>query len=219
MSESAPIAVDLDGTLIQSDSAAEAVYWMWTHRPLRMLWLFLIEGTMSRARFKWKLYSEVPFAKPVFNAKLVIWLNERKQDGRKILLVSAAPQFRAESVAGALPGLFDEVVGSTQDENRRYKKKARWLIQRFGGGKFDYVGNSQADIPVWLAASKAYNVNPSKNLRRSAQSLGVTLVQLAESPQAEAMEAWDDWLRIWKWLRWASLIFLVVLVSCGTLRR
>jgi hypothetical protein len=184
-----------------------------------MLWLALVEGTMSRARFKWKLYGQSCFAPPACNEALLAWLKERKKEGRYLILMSAAPQFRADSVAGNLQGLFDEVVGSTQNENRRYKKKADWLVKRFGRKQFDYVGNSQADIPAWQASATAYNVNPSKSLKKSALAAGVVLVQLAECPQAEAMERWDDWLRVWKWLRWALLLLLIVLVSCGTLKK
>ena len=217
--DTTPIAVDLDGTLIKTDLMVEACAWMWKHKPLRMLWLILAEGSMSRARFKWTLYSEVTFDPQPLNERLVVWLGERKKEGRKLILATAAPQFSAEAMARQMGDLFDEAVGSTREENRRYKKKARWLVGRFGEKKFDYIGNSQADIPVWQAARAAYNVNPSKRLKTEAKEAGLLLIQIAESAQAEAMEKWDDWLRTWKWLRWVLLIIAVIIVSCGGLRK
>lgn len=211
------IAVDLDGTLMCGDSMLEALSWMWAHKAWRMLWLLLTETFMSRAQFKWKLYSEVKFFSMKWNEPLIDWLRQRKAAGQKIVLATAAPQFRAEEIAQVMGGLFDEVIGSTQSENRRAKNKAKVLERRFGIRGFDYVGNSQADLPVWKAAKVAYNVNPSKRLRLAAAGAGVELILVAENPQSAVMEGWDDCLRTWKWLRWALLLIIIGVVSCGGL--
>jgi phosphoserine phosphatase len=226
--ENLPLVVDLDGTLIAADSMIEACAWLWKNRPWKMISLVLCELIWSRARFKWALYKLVPTSeigqRIPFNEPLVEWLKKQKSEGRKIILMSATPQFWVDEMGEITKekfgnGIFDEYVGSTRTQNRRAGKKAKFLVKRFGRNGFDYIGNGQADIPVWHAARVAYNVNPSRRLIAAARGCGVELAQVAENPQCRTMEAWDDWVRVWRRLRWFFLIAIAALLFCGGLRR
>lgn len=159
-----PLVVDLDGTLLKVDSMDEAMRWLLLRKPLRLIWYMIAKLSMGRAPFKWALYGEVEMGVLPFNTELVEWLKGQKAAGRKLVLASATPQFYVEKIGKRLGDLFDEFIGSTPTVNRRSKKKAAVLVEKWGEKGFDYMGNSAADVAVWRHAHTAYNVNPSKAL-------------------------------------------------------
>lgn len=53
-------------------------------------------------------------------------------------------------------GIFDEYWGSTSDVNLTGMWKAAKLVEVFGEGGYDYVGDSPADVPVWSKARLGY---------------------------------------------------------------
>lgn len=156
-----PLAVDLDGTLLKKDSTNWLLSHMASRHPLVFTSLIFSKLGLGLAAFKWALYSfKQPPADLELNAALVEWLKTQKATGRPLILVSASPSFFVQSQAARLPGLFDDVIGSSESENLRAKAKANYLCDQYGFGNFDYVGNSVADVPVWKASHSAYNVNP-----------------------------------------------------------
>ncbi len=201
ISPSRPLAVDLDGTLIKTDSLLEACAALWCAEPFAFVRLLFSSVFSSAAAFKWALFSRVDLQtlEVPFSEALLEWLRAQKASGRSLLLVSATPQFWVERLAAraAEAGLrFDESIGSTPVENRRGKGKAAYLVKRFGRGGFDYVGNSQADMAVWAAAGTAYNVNPSRRLAEFARKRKIELLQIASQEQSPFMERWDEFLRM-----------------------
>jgi len=89
-----------------------------------------------------------------FHKALLAVLGEARAKGRKVVLATAADRLQAEGVAAHL-GLFDEVIASGGRTNLKGRRKAEALVARFGLGGFDYIGDSTADLPVWLHARRA----------------------------------------------------------------
>ena len=163
------LCIDLDGTLIRTDSLQEAILCFIKKNPLRLILVLLWLGH-GRAYLKQKVAERVrldPSLLP-YNTELLHWITACKQQGQKVVLVTAIDQRYAESVAEHL-GIFDEVLASDGQVNLRSQQKASALTQRFGLKGYDYAGNSCHDLPVWREANAAIVVNASPGLLRKAQ--------------------------------------------------
>lgn len=163
------LCIDLDGTLICTDSLQEAILCFIKKNPLR-LGLVLLWLCRGRAYLKQQIARRVtldPSLLP-YNKELLQWILACKQQGQKVVLVTATDQRYAERVAEHL-GMFDEVLASDGQVNLRSQQKARALTQRFGLKGYDYAGNSCHDLPVWREANAAIVVNASPSLLRKAQ--------------------------------------------------
>jgi 4-hydroxybenzoate polyprenyltransferase len=158
-----PLAVDLDGTLIRSDLLWESLalflrrhFWRAWQLPL---WLFL-----GKAGFKKHVAQAIeldPAALPYDEAVLSLVASSREA-GRITVLATGAQRGLAEQVA-AHTGLFD-VVLATDDVNLTSHNKASRLGELYGPNGYDYIGNSRADLPVWLASRGALSVGASFTL-------------------------------------------------------
>lgn len=88
-----PICVDLDGTLIFSDTLAELFLRMIKHRAY---YIFLVPIWLMRGRSALKYELSRRFSKYVnnlpFNGELVEYLKKEKESGRKIVLVTACEE-------------------------------------------------------------------------------------------------------------------------------
>jgi phosphoserine phosphatase len=185
-----PLAVDLDGTLLKIDSMEEALRFLLLRRPW-VLWRLLRQKLrLSRAEFKWALYKEVELKYLPWNSGLIDWLKIQKAQGRRLVLISATPQFYVEDIGRRLGGLFDDFVGSPQQLNLKSKKKAAYLQARFGDKGFDYVGNSRADVAVWRVAQRAYTVNDAPSLIRRAKRKKVPQIEVVAPHRSDTRVAY-----------------------------
>ncbi len=170
-----PLCVDLDGTLIKSDSLFDAVCQFMRHDPLRcwQLPLWLVGG---RARLKAEVARRAPLD-PVrlpYNTQLVSYLRGKRREGRQLYLATGADGPLAERVAAHL-GIFAGVLASDGTTNLTSGKKLALLKARFG--KFDYIGNSRADLPLLAQARQAIVVNPTLGLRVALSLRGIQVAR------------------------------------------
>lgn len=153
-----PLAVDLDGTLIQCDLFSRAMARFCRERPwnLFVLLFWLLRG---RANAKAKLAALYPVDAPAlpYHTELLTWLREQKAQGRTLALATAFDRAGADAVATHL-ALFDHVFASDGRTNLKSHAKAARLRAAFPDG-FAYAGNERADLPVWRAAKAAVTVN------------------------------------------------------------
>ena len=166
-----PLCVDLDGTLIRTDTMWEAMRWIARRNPLRVV-SFFIWWAGGRAHLKRQLARHARFdvAQLPYHTGLIDWLRGEKARGRTLLLVTAADQAMGERVAAHV-GLFDEVIGSNGLDNLRGHTKRRHLTARFGRGAYDYAGNSSVDLQVWPDVRAAIVVNARPGLADRARAL------------------------------------------------
>lgn len=166
---SIPLAVDLDGTLVLTDTLHESALRAVREHPLASLQmpLWLMQG---KAHLKQKLAGLTAFdpASLPYNQALLQWLKAEHAHGRKLVLCTAADRSIATAVADHL-GIFDEVMASDGSTNLSSHRKADALEARFGAGGFDYAGNARPDLEVWQRARHAIVVNAGASVERAAR--------------------------------------------------
>ena len=160
---SRPLCVDLDGTLIKSDSLFDAFCELVRRNPLAVwrLPLWLMGG---RARVKIEIARRAPLdaTRLPYNLPLLRYLQAQWREGRPLYLATGADAGLAERVAAHL-GIFQGVLGTEGKINLTKMRKLTRLKERFG--EFDYVGNSHADVAVLAVARVGLVANPTPGLR------------------------------------------------------
>lgn len=162
--DAVPLCVDLDGTLIKSDSLYDSFCALLRRQPsaaLRLPGMLLRDG---KAAVKAHLAALAPLdaAQLPYNQAVLAFLEQQHRQGRRLYLATGADVVLAERVAAHL-GLFEGVLASDGATNMIGGKKLAGLRSRFEA--FDYVGNSTADLPLLRAARVAYVANPSRALQ------------------------------------------------------
>lgn len=163
-----PLVVDLDGTLIRTDLLWEYLAQLLQRNPFSIFQI-LFWWIRGRACLKKKLASRIkinPAGLP-YNEKFLGWLREQKSGGRKLILATASDLQMAKPVADYV-GIFDETFASDGKTNLRSRNKLKLLVEKFGLKKFDYAGNSSADLAVWRGAREAIVVNASRRILKRA---------------------------------------------------
>src|SRR5215470_14181501 len=171
-----PLCVDLDGTLVATNTLVESVLVLLRREPWRLflLPLWLLQG---RAQFKHEVSKRaaVPTSRLPYRSNLLEYLRLEKARGRTLILTTAASEQVAKSVAEHL-GIFDRVIASTLTHNLKGSNKAASLVSEFGERGFDYIGDTAADLAVWSASRRALVVGPTKLADRVAQLVQVEQV-------------------------------------------
>ena len=200
-----PLCVDLDGTLVATDTMGESFLRLLKTAPWK---LFALLAALMSGRPKFKRYlaqnALVDPATLPYRDEVLAEIHRARGDGRQVLLVTASDQATADAVAGHV-ALFDEAIGSDGQSNLKAGRKAELLVSRFGIGGFQYIGDSSADLPIWKAANEAIMVAPSSSTRRSAEQSLPQVTVLSERPK--------KWKAVVKELRphqWAKNILLFV---------
>lgn len=169
--QSTPLAVDLDGTLVLTDTLHESLIGMVKSRPLLIL-LFPLWLLRGKAWLKDKVASIVsvnPSALP-YNQPLLDWLRNQKSRGRRLVLCTASSDSIARSVSEYL-GLFDSVIASDGIVNLKGHRKGEALKAQFGDRGFSYVGDANVDLEVWRYAQSAVVVTSDKGLISKVEAL------------------------------------------------
>lgn len=203
-----PLCVDLDGTLVCTDTLWESLLVLLRQKPWLSLvvpfWLF-----GGRAAFKRSVAQRVAFdaTSMPYREDLVAALHETKRHGRKLVLVTAADRDVADRVAAHL-GIFDEVFCSEGGENLKAEQKRDRLVAAYGHEAFDYIGDSLADLPVFDRAMRGFLVGAHSSLEaRVAKNHKVTLV----SRKPSLLRALIKELRLHQWAKNALVVLPVVL--------
>lgn len=160
-----PLCVDLDGTLVKSDTLHDSLLLLLRTNPwnfLLSLWLLLrnrAHGKQFIARVRPLDVRNLPW-----NQAVVRFLRVQRGQNRCIVLATGADLQIAQSVAAHL-GCFDKVLASTAGINLVGRAKLAALKAQFPS--FDYIGNSRADLPLLASARNAILANPSPTLQRA----------------------------------------------------
>jgi 4-hydroxybenzoate polyprenyltransferase len=179
------------------------------HNPLLIFKLFfwLLRG---KAYFKKKLAdAQLPEVNILpYNYTLIDWLRMQRSEGAKIILATASDIRIAHSIANHL-GLFDDVIG-TELINLSSHRKRSVLVDKFGERGYEYIGNSNADLPVWKSAAVVHVANPGCGVLRKALKIGNIGMIFDERPGY--FRALVKALRIHQWAK-NMLIFVPLLAS------
>ncbi|HEY1472977.1 MAG TPA: UbiA family prenyltransferase [Pseudolabrys sp.] len=204
-----PIVVDLDQTLILTDSLHEAFARLLFSDPLAAL-ASLRSILRGRAAFKARVAEQgMPdIAGLPYRMLLVDLLQAEKARGRSIHLVTAADQKIATAVAAHLD-LFDSATGSDGKRNLKGSHKLEYLRERFAAG-FIYAGDHAADLPVFKAARGAILCDVNRRVAAAARDGATVLADFQRPPRD--LTVWLRALRIHQWSK-NFLIFVPLFVG------
>lgn len=202
--------VDLDGTLLKSDSLHELFGRLLLTKFFRALFSIFILCIKGRAPFKAYLANKVLSANIVWplDQELLTFLREEKVRGRKIVLLTAANEQVANSIVSPL-AIFDEIIGSTQAKNFKGREKLKW-IKEHDSGEFAYIGNGSDDLVLWEEADQAIVVNANNGIIAKAKRVNKNLLIL--SKRKKFLKIFLKAIRIHQYSK-NALVFLPLLLS------
>lgn len=209
--DGAPLFVDLDGTLIRSDTLWESFAIALRARPWRTA---MGVTTLARGRAALKEYISHlgpidPAALP-YRESFVEWLREEKAGGRRIVLATAADRSVAESVASHL-GVFESVLASDGRRNLKGREKLAAIEAASEGGPFDYAGNDESDMPIFARSRQAVVVGAPESVIRHANRLDSADTRFARD-SGGGLRAWIRAVRPHQWLK-NLLVFVPMMTA------
>jgi len=205
------LCVDLDGTLVKSDTLWDSIFVLARSHPGQ---LPLLPGWAFRgkANLKAKISALAPLdaAHLPYNRAVVEFLRRERAAGRAIYLATGADGALAERIAAYL-GIFDGVLASDGATNLTGGRKLQKLEHRFGNAGFDYIGNAMPDLPLLSGARQAMLANPSLRLSAAVKLKKIPVSQTfldRSNPLVSIGRA----LRIHQWAK-NVLLFLPLLLA------
>lgn len=204
-----PLAVDLDGSLLRTDTLVESLFEVARQQPLQLLRLpAWLAGGRANLKRQLALRAALDVSALPRDDELLDHLRRLRRQGRRLVLATGADATIAQAVADPC-GLFDAVLASDGRTNLSGPAKRDRLVAAFGARGFDYVGNSWRDLPVWAAAHRGLLVRPSRRL--AAAAARVTQVERVFDGDRSGARVWLGAMRPQHWLK--NLLLLVPLLA------
>jgi 4-hydroxybenzoate polyprenyltransferase len=205
-----PLCVDLDGTLVKSDTLVDSLLLLVRTRPLDALKtpLWALRG---KANLKREVTARVTLNVEhlPYNRPLLEYLMAQRGDGRKLYLATGADSALAERIARHL-NIFDGVLSSDGATNLTGSNKLAGFRSRFSGD-FDYIGNARPDLPLLAAAAAPMLANPNLGLRLVMRTRGLK-PQHTFTDRANSFRTLLKAIRVHQWAK-NTLIFLPLLLA------
>lgn len=206
-----PLCVDLDGTLVYTDTLVEGALALLKRAPWILLamvvWLF---GGKARLKREIAARQTIDASLLPYREPFVAWLREQARH-RPVYLATAAHRSIADAVARHV-GFFSGVF-ATEDVNLSSTAKARALTAAFGERGFDYAGNDAADLQVWRASGGVVVVGANAAIARAAEATGTVLARFdATPPLLRRLAVWARALRLYQWVK-NTLVFVAPLAA------
>ncbi len=203
-----PLVIDLDGTLIKTDSLIESFLALIRQNPLYafVVPLWLLRG---RAYLKQQISRRVTLDVSLlpYHQELLAYLRVQRDQGRRLVLATGADEKIARGVADYLR-LFETILASNGAINLSAQRKRDRLVREFGEKGFDYAGNDWRDLVVWSSAHKAIVVSSSRSLpSTAARAAGIERVFMGRE---KWLKPYMKALRLHQWLK--NLLVFVPLV-------
>ena len=204
------LCVDLDGTLVKSDTLVDSILVMTRQYPASLLSL---PGWLAQGKAALKHHISRAIVLDVehlpYNRPLLEWLRIQHSEGHAIYLVTASDQAVAERVAGFL-GIFAGVIASDGVTNLAGAGKLAVLRERFGE-RFCYIGNARPDAELLAACQSPMVANPHRALRSRLKSSG-TITAASFHDRGHALKNWIKALRLHQWAK-NTLLFVPLFLA------
>ena len=206
------LCVDLDGTLVRTDTLAELFVASVRQNPW-VVFLCLFWMIQGRAILKEELArrTQLAVSRLPYNQDVLKYVRQAKAVGTRVVLATAANIRVANAVAEQL-NIFDEVIASDRATNLKGDRKAAQLVERFGMKGFAYIGDSRADRAVWRDASSAVVVNNSPVI---ATDSGCRVDAVLVDRSHTTVRALARALRLHQWLK--NILVFVPILTAGML--
>jgi 4-hydroxybenzoate polyprenyltransferase/phosphoserine phosphatase len=204
-----PLAVDLDGTLVRTDTLHENLLVLLKHAPWLLLLapLWVLKG---KAFFKAEVArrARLDVTALPYNADVLEFLREEQARGRRLVLATAADRSIADAVAAHL-GLFQDVFASEGGVNLSGVRKLTRLREVLG--TFDYAGNDAVDLHLWRECRRVVVVHAPAGVLQKAQGLGRPVHRVFEAPPT-GPRTWVKALRVHQWAK-NALVFVPLMAA------
>jgi len=208
----APLCVDLDGTLVKTDTLVESVLALARQNPRAILKIpgWLAQG---KAAFKQHVTRAVSLdvAALPYNLPLLEFLFHQHAAGREIYLATAADRTLADRIAQHHP-IFTGVLASDGSHNLAGGNKLAAFRTQFDD-QFSYIGNASPDISILTACIEPMVANPTSSLMSGLHRAKVVPAHIFRDQQPR-LKAWLKAIRLHQWAK-NTLIFLPFLLAHG----
>ncbi|HEY0009937.1 MAG TPA: UbiA family prenyltransferase [Tepidisphaeraceae bacterium] len=150
-----PLYVDLDGTLIRSDTMQQASMQLLRDSPIKLIragWAILRDRTAAKRILAENVDLDVehfPYRQAVID-----YIKQAKADGRRVVLATGSHRKYAEAAALHV-GLFDAVYSTDNGPNLIGSHKLEQIRKDAGPDGFEYLGDSGADLVIFENAHTA----------------------------------------------------------------
>lgn len=203
-SDSVPLFVDLDGTLLKTDLLIESAFFLLKKQPW-MLLTMLYWLAFGKARLKEEIArrSALDFSVLPLQQDFVEYLNGEARQGRTLYLATASDRRLAEPVAKRL-GIFKRVLASDGHRNLKGERKLEAILACCKDSPFDYAGNERVDLAIWARARQAIIVNSGNGVVAAAKKRGYE-VERVFNDRPPVVRTWMRALRIHQWAKNALL--------------
>jgi 4-hydroxybenzoate polyprenyltransferase/phosphoserine phosphatase len=204
------LCVDLDGTLVKSDTLLDTVLVVARQKPLELVHIpgWIAQGRAAFKKHLTKLVTldveHLPYNKP-----LLEYLRQQYGEGREIYLATAADRELAERIAAYL-GIFAGVLASDGALNLAGGNKLAAFRAKFGEN-FCYVGNAKPDVELLAACVSPMVANPDGALRAGMKRRG-TVAAMQFEDRVPAVRSWLKAIRLHQWAK-NTLIFVPLLLA------
>lgn len=219
------IIVDLDGTLIKTDSMIESVISVLKDNPLRIFSLLskLLKGKIDFKKYVFEHCDFSSFAGtfPVNNA-LVDYLKKEKENGSILYLVSASDERAVNDTTEALKltSLFDGIYGTTDTTNLKGENKLEFIRNTIAPihneSEIIYCGDSSSDIELWKDESISGAVlvgNKTAKLEKKLAAINFNnKVKQVFSSEKTCLKGYLQAIRMHQWAK-NALLFVPLLCS------
>ena len=207
-----PLFVDLDGTLVRTDTSTESAFRL-IRRNIGYLFVLPFWLLRGKAHLKDRVARRVPLDATdlPYRDSILDFLRDQRSAGRKLTLATAANHRHAQQVADHL-GLFENVLASDRTHNLEGRHKLARMAELSAGGPFDYVADDLADMAIFRHARRAIVVAPPAAMRKAIAKLDN--VERVFDPQARSV---GNALRTMRPARWLmNLLILLPNLLSGT---
>ncbi len=205
-----PLCVDLDGTLVKSDTLVDSVIVLVRQHPRSLLhfpaWLSQGKAAFKRHVSCWVSLDVVHLP---YNQPLLEYLRQKHASGRPLYLATGADATLAERVAAHL-GIFTGVLASDGQVNLTGRNKLAAFQARFPEG-FSYIGNARPDLPLLTACVEPMLANPHRSLLSGLATAKVTAAR-SFADSAHPVKTWLKAIRLHQWAK-NTLLFLPLLLA------
>lgn len=204
-----PLCVDLDGTLVRTDTFLECLLSLVKRNPRAALLVpfWLCKGK-AHLKHQVAIRTNLDVANLPYNNELLSFLRKDRDTGRQLVLVTAADRLVAGQIATHLD-IFDSVMASDGQTNLKGKSKLEALLRTFGAGNFEYVGNAKSDLEIWKCAAGSIVVSAYARVSRRAQKVASVIKVLGPPPLS--LDKVVLALRPHQWLK--NLLLFVPLIT------
>ena len=212
MKQTTPLIVDLDGSLLRTDTLHELIAAS-LGRPRVLFGAVRQLLTHGRAGLKRYLANNASLdidLLPV-NERVLEFVRAEHATGRTVHLATGADAIIAEAITRRFPE-FSRSFASDGEANLTSSNKAELLEREFGAAGFDYIGNSAKDRAVWQRADRAYLASDRPMNRPPGWSRGVEFAGLLTEAGQPGWRVWLKELRIHQSVK-NFLIFLPTIAA------